>query len=527
MHADLEQDDPVAVRPPKILGAPEDERWLLHKALYGLRRAPLMFYKFLRNKLEELGLRSLVGEPSIFYKKSLRVLCHVDDPVVTGTEEEVEWLCANLAKDMKFNPDKNLGEAVQRYLGREYRKDCRTRGGTSAIFIKHTSTYITGMAEEMEITTHRAVGTPGSDNIKPTTAEEKRNWDQPLDAEQTTQYRRVVGKLRFMVQERPDTAFEVGLLSRKLSQPDGESQARLKRVVRYLLHTQDAELELRPDPLPEDGEVHLDVFSDSDHAGDLTTRRSTSCCVILLQGSLIYMHSKKQTVVSTSSAEAELYAASGSLAEGLRIKHLLEELELRVSLTLWVDNSAARTMMIKQGLQRAKHIEIKWLWSQEVIAAKRAQLKAVSSRDNLADIGTKRLDKDRLQMLSSRLGLQSDKVPREVCMITSSEQGSSLATMAFTVAVVGFSIGSLLAKCSKKKPAEELEEEELTASAVDSGSAAHAARPATKKLTRSFGTQTLKASLRTTMPRRMHYSDGIAWQIRRKNATSRATQTDL
>ena len=78
-------------------------------------------------------------------------------------------------------------------------------------------------------------------------------------------------------------------------------------------------------------------------------------------------------------------AASGSLAEGLRIKHLLEELELRVSLTLWVVNSAARTMMIKQGLQRAKHIEIKWLWSQEVIAARRAQLKAVSSRDNLAD----------------------------------------------------------------------------------------------------------------------------------------------
>ena len=107
----------------------------------------------------------------------------------------------------------------------------------------------------------------------------------------------------------------------------------------------------------------------------------------------------------------------------------------------------------------------------------------------------------------------------------------------FTVAVVGFSIGSLLAKCSKKKPAEELEEEELTASAVDSGSAAHAARPkgraahaarpATEKLTRNFGTQTLKASLRTTTPRRIHYSDGIAWQIRRKSTTSRATQTDL
>ena len=110
-----------------------------------------MFYKFLRNKLEELGLRSLIGEPSIFYKNDLRVLCHVDDPVVTGSKSEVEWLCSALAADMKFNPDKNLGEDPQRYLGREYRKVSRSCGETTAIFIKHSSTYITGMAEEMQI----------------------------------------------------------------------------------------------------------------------------------------------------------------------------------------------------------------------------------------------------------------------------------------------------------------------------------------------------------------------------------------
>ena len=347
-----------------------------------------------------------------------------------------------------------------------------------------------------------------------------------------------------MVQERPDAAFEVGLLSRKLSQPDGESQARLKRVVRYLLHTKDAELELRPDPLQEEGAVQLDVFSDSDHAGDLTTRRSTSCCVILLQGVLIYMHSKKQTVISTSSAEAELYAASGSLAEGLRIKHLREELELRVHLTLWVDNSAARTMMTKQGLQRAKHIEVKWLWSQEVIAAKRAELKAVSSRDNLADIGTKRLDKDRLRALSLRLGLQTqtEKVPREVCMITSSEGSSSMAPWFFTIAIIGFSIRSLLARCSKNEPEEEEEEEEEeeaedgTAIADESSSAfaveskaaiAAGSRKRTKpKFTRDIGTQTLKAPLCTIRPKKTTRSDGISWQILRTYWTSQAVQTD-
>ena len=40
-----------------------------------------------------------------------------------------------------------------------------------------------------------------------------------------------------------------------------------------------------------------------------------------VQGALIYMHSKKHYVFSTSAAEAELYAASGRLTEGLRVKH--------------------------------------------------------------------------------------------------------------------------------------------------------------------------------------------------------------
>ena len=147
------------------------------------------------------------------------------------------------------------------------------------------------------------------------------------------------------------------------------------------------------------------------------------------------------------------------------------------------------------------------------------------------------------------MGLQSDKDSKRSLhdyffgtRFLSCNDGS----MAFTMAVVGFSIGSLLGKCSKKKPAEEPEEEEEegtaiadesssaiaveseTANAVDSGSAAHAARPkgraahaarpTTGKLTRSFGTQTLKALLRTTTPRRMHYSDGISWQIKKEEA---------
>ena len=133
-----------------------------------------------------------------------------------------------------------------------------------AIILKAKGMTRLGRARSLHVSCTPQAAVPGSDSIKPTTVEE-------LDPREATQYHRVVGKLRFMVQERPD---------------DGETKARLKILVCYLVCAKDADLELWPDPL--DGQIQLDVFSASDHAGDLITRCSTSGCVILFQGLPIY-----------------------------------------------------------------------------------------------------------------------------------------------------------------------------------------------------------------------------------------------
>ena len=146
----------------------------------------------LLKKVEDLGLKNQIGEPSIYYKDNLRVLCHVYDPVATGPQEQEDWLCGALCSDTKFSPDKVLGDDSQRYFGKEYRLDSRFRGSPGeAVLIKHSSTYIDGMAEERPVTSGRAVGTPSSDSIKPTTAEEKKLWwDEPLEPENMKKQKR-------------------------------------------------------------------------------------------------------------------------------------------------------------------------------------------------------------------------------------------------------------------------------------------------------------------------------------------------
>ena len=69
------------------------------------------------------------------------------------------------------------------------------------------------------------------------------------------------------------------------------------------------------------------------------------------------------------------------------------------------DSSAARAMANRVGLGRTKHVDVKYLWVQQVIQHRLARVAPVSSNENLSDIGTKRVPGDRLQELCRNIGL--------------------------------------------------------------------------------------------------------------------------
>ena len=49
-----------------------------------------------------------------------------------------------------------------------------------------------------------------------------------------TQYRRLVGSLRYLARTRPDLAFSVGYVSRFMQRPPTEHQQAVKRIIRYM-----------------------------------------------------------------------------------------------------------------------------------------------------------------------------------------------------------------------------------------------------------------------------------------------------
>lgn len=102
---------------------------------------------------------------------------------------------------------------------------------------------------------------------------------------------------------RPDVLFVVNYLARFTQKPLECHWTAIKQVIRYLISTTNLKIEYRKDS---DG---FNVYSDSDHAGPLNKRVTTSRVIINLGSGPIIYASRKQQSVAISSTEAEYIAA--------------------------------------------------------------------------------------------------------------------------------------------------------------------------------------------------------------------------
>jgi hypothetical protein len=130
----------------------------------------------------------------------------------------------------------------------------------------------------------------------------------------------------------------------------------IKRTLRYLRSTLDYDLLLWHSASSE-----LTVYTDVDWAGCSDTRRPTLGYAVFLGTNLISWSSKRQNVVSRSSAEAEYGVVVNGVAEACWLRQLLQELHapLIKSTIIYCDNVNAvylSTNLIQH--QHTKHIEI-------------------------------------------------------------------------------------------------------------------------------------------------------------------------
>ena len=128
----------------------------------------------------------------------------------------------------------------------------------------------------------------------------------------TVSYASAVESLQYaQVCTRPDLAFLTGILGRYQSNLGIEHWRMVKKALCYLQGTKGLMLMYR-----RSYSQHIDGYSDSDFAGDVDDRKSTSGYIFTLPGGAISWKSSKQTVTASSTMYAEFvacYEATGQV----------------------------------------------------------------------------------------------------------------------------------------------------------------------------------------------------------------------
>ena len=379
--------------------------------LYGMRPAARAWEDLYAEKLKGYGFEQGASAPTVFKhaEKKIEIVVHGDDFTVLGFEEDLE----------------DLTKAMQGWF------ECKVRGTIGpedkdlkvmtilnrTVEWKHWGIQITADEKHVEkMLDHfgleensTSVVSPGrKDEVKDSTGEkeEEAESEVKLEGKEISIYRGLAATMNYLSQDRFDIQFASKELCRDMAAPSTSSTGRAKRAARYLVGCPRVEIRYVEQYVPD----HLDIYVDSDWAGCLASRKSTSGGVVMHGAHCLRTWASTQAVRATSSAEAEFYAIVEGASRGLGIKSLARDLDSELQIIMHSDASAGRSMAFRKGLGRVRHLETKYLWIQDLIKDGRVQLRKVKGIANPADIGTKHLTFKEMNGLM--IGIGQHIIPR-------------------------------------------------------------------------------------------------------------------
>jgi len=418
IQSSLPADEEYFLRPP--VGCPRSkpgQYWRLLRSLYGLKRAPKLWYQMLSNHLKDMGLKCCEHSPCLF----TGILVPGEQPIFVGIYvDDIIYFSASDTVERKFESLlSSIGQVdfmgqVTLFLGTEFSWVFHPDGNLTVSLTQQS--FIETLSESLQVqsTHHSTFTTPyraglSIDSIPTDNLSSSQRDDLRL------QYQSLIGSLNWLsTTTRPDISTAVSLLAQHQSTPSSGHMDAALHVVRYLANTKSLGIYFSSHRLSKlESFLHFPLPSSMLSMSDanwgpqdaavttsgselpLFISRSMSAFYIDLLGPLHWM-SKRQKVTAASSAEAEIYATDECVKFLLDLVQLMDflgvkDLFMPTTNIIYNDNNACVQWSKKATSKGLRHIQMRENRVRENVANKFVTICHVDGKKNIADIFTKEM----------------------------------------------------------------------------------------------------------------------------------------
>ena len=424
LQAELPQEQPIYMKlPPQVyeyaaeigvgadvIGEPGDVL-VLRRSLYGLKQAGLLWNGVVRSDLEAQELHPALEVDECLYRYrgndgfQMWLLLYVDDCIYFSNDDaRAERIVDAIERGGRVL--ERLGDASW-FLGISVEQN--TEAGRIVLTQSSLAREVlqdNGLFGNMAQDGARPASTPCSNAKDVDDSASHRGEVPPTAKHRHKLYRTVIGKLLYLARiTRPDICFAVSRLGRFAANPGERHFRELAHLLRYLSSTVELGLAYHHSHQPdffinsnsfgasEKFDLLLPfVWSDSDWAGEATSRVSTSGFAITFAGAAIAFGSERQACIALSTTEAELVALARAVQECIFVRKLAQEFmgELEQPTFVFCDNKGALDL-VKNNVfhKRTKHIDIKYFFARSKEADGTVVTARVPTEHNLSDSFTK------------------------------------------------------------------------------------------------------------------------------------------
>ena len=377
----------------------------LHKALYGLRDSPALWYNELASSWAAAGLTKSTEEPCVFVNDKVLVLVYVDDILVMYRKEH-EGEAMRVIGHLKDKYEMRDEGDIKWFLGIRVIRDRSKR----KIWLCQD-----GYIEKIT----RKFGLLDKNSHFPSIplpTEPLKRFTGRATAEEVRSFQEKIGSVLYAaVTVRPDVAKAASQLSRFLTNPAPEHHKAADQAILYLYATRFLAIEYngRYDEA-------LVIASDASFADDEETRRSSQGYVMTLFGGPVNWKAGLQDTVTTSTTEAELLGVERTAKESYALMRFMRDisLDLGQQLKLYCDNQQTIRLIVDEGQRistKLRHVDIQNMWLRQEFRKGKFFIEYLPTGRMPADGLTKALSRQKFEHFRNLLNLQDVQRLVESC----------------------------------------------------------------------------------------------------------------